>query len=153
MWTAAKFWNESCFSSWTPGKQGPESALRMKHLEQEECLVPVHTDLMTFKNTWSCMYMHPVIRFRTWAEKSGSFRPDITADTERLGKTASKAGFRLKRALCTSGQCIQFPYFFCPWTHRASQNCYQLLLDTQNWMQASCLSWFQHSGSKSHVTF
>lgn len=75
------------------------SALRMKHLEQEESLVPVHTDLMTFKNSWSSMYMHPVIRFRIWAEKSGSFTADIIADTERLAKTASKAVFRLKRAL------------------------------------------------------
>lgn len=131
MWTAAQFWNESSFSSWTPAmKQGPESALRMKHLEQEECLVPVHTDLMSFKNTWSSTYTCPVIRFRTWAEKSGSFTPDIIADTERLGKTASKAVFRLKRALCTSGHCIQFPYFFSQLTHKASQNCYQLLVET-----------------------
>lgn len=125
---SSTFWNDSFSSSWAPAmNQGPKSALRMKHLEQEEWLGLVHTDLMTVKNTWSSMYMPPVTRFRTWAEKSGSFRTDIIADTERHGKTASKAVFRLKRALFTSGQCIQFLYFFLSWPIKP--HCYQLLLD------------------------
>lgn len=45
-------------------KQGRKSTLRIKHLEQEEWPVPVHTDLMTFKNKSSPMGKCPVIKFK-----------------------------------------------------------------------------------------